>query len=44
MRAYAETYLADAKDHLGDMFDYAVNTMGMAIRDIFERFAYCPGI
>lgn len=41
MRAYAETYLADAKDHLGDMFDYAVNTMGMAIRDIFERFAYC---
>lgn len=41
MRAYAETYLADAKDHLGDMFDYAVNTMGMDIRDIFERFAYC---
>lgn len=40
MYAYAETYLADAKDHLGDMFDYAVNTVGMDIRDIFERFAY----
>ena len=40
MRAYDESYLADAKDHLGDMFDYAVNTLGMDIRDIFERFAY----
>lgn len=40
MHAYDESYLADAKDHLGDMFDYAVNTMGMNIRDIFERFAY----
>lgn len=40
MHAYAETYLADAKDHLGDMFDYAVITVGMDIRDIFERFAY----
>lgn len=41
MHAYDESYLADAKDHLGDMFDYAVNTVGMNIRDIFERFAYC---
>lgn len=40
MHAYDESYLADAKDHLGDMFDYAVNTVGMNIRDIFERFAY----
>ena len=40
MRSYDESYLADAKDHLGDMFDYAVNTLGMDIRDIFERFAY----
>ncbi|MBP5483704.1 MAG: helix-turn-helix transcriptional regulator [Bacteroidales bacterium] len=40
MHAYDESYLAEAKDHLGDMFDYAVNTLGMEIRDIFERFAY----
>lgn len=40
MQAYDEDYLAEAKDHLGDMFDYAVNTVGMDIRDIFERFAY----
>lgn len=40
MHAYDESYLADAKDHLGDLFDYAVNTLGMDLRDAFERFAY----
>ena len=32
MRAYAETYLANAKDHLGDMFDYAVTQTQLAER------------
>lgn len=40
MHAYDESYLAHAKDHLGDLFDYAVNTLGMDLRDAFERFAY----
>lgn len=40
MHAYDESYLADAKDHLGDMFDYAVNTLGMELTEAFERFAY----
>ena len=40
MHAYDESYLADAKDHLGDLFDYTVNTLGMNLRDAFERFAY----
>lgn len=31
MHAYAETYLADAKDHLGDMFDYAVRVKPRAV-------------
>ena len=43
MHAYDESYLADAKDHLGDLFDYAVNTLGMNLRDAFERFA-CSGV
>lgn len=40
IHAYDESYLADAKDHLGDLFDYTVNTLGMNLRDAFERFAY----
>ena len=32
--------LPDAKNHLGIMLDYAVNTCHMDIRDIFMRFAY----
>lgn len=40
MHAYDEDYLPDAKNHLGIMLDYAVNTCHMDIRDIFMRFAY----
>lgn len=40
MHAYDESYLAHAKDHLGDLFDYSVNALGTELRDAFERFAY----
>ena len=37
-RAYPETYLDDAMNNLGDMFDYAANDCGMEIEDFFSRF------
>jgi DNA-binding Xre family transcriptional regulator len=38
MRAYEETYLDDAINNLGDMFDYAVNDCGFSIEDFFNSF------
>ena len=38
MRAYEETYLDDAMNNLGDMFDYAVNDCGFDAEDFFSRF------
>jgi len=38
MHAYAETYLDDAMNNLGDMFDYAVYDCGYELGDIFSFF------
>ena len=38
MRAYEETYLDDAMNNLGDMFDYAVNDCGYDSEEFFTRF------
>jgi hypothetical protein len=37
-RAYAETYLNDAMNNLGDMFDYAINDCGYAPDAFFDLF------
>jgi DNA-binding Xre family transcriptional regulator len=37
-RAYAETYLDDAMNNLGDMFDYAVYDCGYEPKDVFSFF------
>ncbi len=39
MRAYKEYYLEDAREHLGEMFDYAVNVYGMKADDLWKIFA-----
>ena len=36
--AYAETYLDDAMNNLGDMFDYAVNDCGYDAEEFFLHF------
>jgi len=38
MRAYAETYLDDAMNNLGDMFDYAVYDCKYEIEEFFSLF------
>ena len=38
IRAYEETYLDDAMNNLGDMFDYAVNDCGYEGDEFFTRF------
>ncbi len=38
MRAYEETYLNDAMNNLGDMFDYAINDCGYAPEEFFGHF------
>lgn len=38
IRAYEQTYLNDAMNNLGDMFDYAINDCGYMPEDIFSRF------
>ncbi len=38
MRAYEETYLNDAMNNLGDMFDYAVNDCGYDPEEFFGHF------
>ena len=37
-RAYEDTYLDDAMNNLGDMFDYAVNDCGYDAEEFFEHF------
>ena len=37
-RAYEETYLDDAMNNLGDMFDYAVNDCGYDAEEFFTHF------
>ena len=37
-RAYDETYLDDAMNNLGDMFDYAVNDCGYGCEEFFAHF------
>lgn len=39
MHAYKETYLNDARDHLGEMFDYAINTYHMDRDKFWSVFA-----
>ena len=41
MYAYDEDYLPDAKEHLGTMLDFAVNTCGMDLRAFYNRFTGC---
>lgn len=41
IRAYAETYLEDAMDNLGAMYDYAVDDLGMTLEDVQFRFIQC---
>ena len=36
--AYGETYLNDAMNNLGDMFDYAVNDCGYKLEEFFDYF------
>jgi len=36
--AYDETYLDDAMNNLGDMFDYAVNDCGYEVNDFWDYF------
>ena len=38
MRAYEETYLDDAMNNLGDMFDYAANDCGYDSEEFFTHF------
>jgi DNA-binding Xre family transcriptional regulator len=38
IRAYEETYLDDAMNNLGDMFDYAVNDCGYDAEEFFTNF------
>ncbi|MCL2253901.1 MAG: helix-turn-helix domain-containing protein [Lachnospiraceae bacterium] len=38
MNAYAETYLNDAMNNLGDMLDYAVNDCGYEAKDFWDYF------
>ena len=38
MNAYEETYLDDAMNNLGDMFDYAVNDCGYDAAEFFTHF------
>jgi DNA-binding transcriptional regulator YiaG len=38
MRAYDETYLNDAMNNLGDMFDYAINDCGYDGESFFSQF------
>ena len=38
MRAYEETYLIDAMNNLGDMFDYAVNDCGYDAERFYTHF------
>ena len=38
MRAYEETYLDDAMNNLGDMFDYAVNDCGYNAEEFYTHF------
>ena len=38
MRAYEETYLHDAMNNLGDMFDYAVNDCGYGAEEFLTYF------
>ena len=37
-RAYEETYLDDAMNNLGDMFDYAINDCGYDAEEFFTKF------
>ena len=39
MYAYKETYLEDARDHLGEMFDYAINVYNMKTDEFWTMFA-----
>ncbi len=39
MYAYKETYLDDARDHLGEMFDYAINVYHMDTDKFWSVFA-----
>ncbi len=39
MHAYPEMYLSKAQDRLGDAFDYAVNSCGIAGEDFMQMFA-----
>lgn len=36
--AYDETYLPDAKERLGSMLDYAVNSCGLSLQEFYQRF------
>ena len=38
MPAYNESYLDDAMNNLGDMFDYAVNDCGITLADFCDYF------
>ena len=40
MHAYNESYLCDARETLGDMFDYAINIHGMDPDEFWDLFAY----
>lgn len=47
MYAYKETYLNDAREQLGEMFDYAVNVYGMepdSFWDLFVHSAIARGL
>jgi len=37
-RAYEETYLDDAMNNLGDMFDYAINDCGLDAEEFYTHF------
>ncbi len=39
MHAYPEMYVSKAQDRLGDAFDYAVNSCGIAGEDFMQMFA-----
>ncbi|MBQ6660384.1 MAG: helix-turn-helix transcriptional regulator [Lachnospiraceae bacterium] len=38
MRAYEETYLSDAMNNLGDMFNYAICDLGYDAEEFYSRF------
>ena len=42
IHAYGDEYLENAQKNIGDMLDYAINTLGLDIEEFWKLFVYSP--